>query len=91
MRNITHIEYPKSSLPVSSVNVGPSESGVIGNITWPSLDSHIVDVNPPTKRRFPTYFGLSNLNNPWIFIRLNIKIQVSNGNPSAGITLPYVT
>jgi hypothetical protein len=61
VRDIANIEEPQASFPVRSIDVGSAIARVALVLTRPSLNGHIVNVDPTSKGSFPTYFCFANL------------------------------
>ena len=56
VRNIRHITNSKAGFPVTSVDKRATKSRIVRVLAWPSLNGHIVNVNPPTHRGLPSHF-----------------------------------
>ena len=85
MWDISDIEDSESRLPIRSVDESATVSGVIGVLTGPSLDCHIVNVNPATVRGFPRDFSLTHLDNAGK-VTISREIEMSDGDSSTRLT-----
>ena len=96
MRYICDVSYPKACFPVRAVNKGSAIAWVFGVFTWPSLYSHVVNVNPATTGCFPSDFVFSDLDDGVTNTRCrnarkgarsaSLKVEVSDGHTTAGFT-----
>ena len=61
VRNVGDVSNSETCFPVGTVNEGSPIAWVFGIFTWPSLYSHVVNVNPATTCCFPSDFVFSDL------------------------------
>ena len=89
MWDVRDVENPQTRLPVGPIDVGPSETWVVGILAGPGLNRHVVDVYPAPERRLPADFGLSYLHYPRQ-VAVAGEVEVGDGDASACVTLPHV-
>ena len=61
MWNVGDVSNSKTCFPVGAVNEGSAIAWVFGVFTWPSLNGHVVNVNPAATGCFPSDFVFTNL------------------------------
>ena len=89
MRYVGDIENSQTRFPVCPVDVGPAEARVILFLSRPSLDGHVMDVDPASKGGLPTDFGLAHLDYSRQ-VTIASEVQMSESDPPAGITLSHI-
>ena len=89
MRYVGDIENSQTRFPVCPVDVGPAEARVILFLSRPSLDGHVMDVDPAPKGGLPTDFCLAHLDYSGQ-VTIASEVQMSDSDPPAGITLSHI-
>ena len=88
--HIGDVEDSKPSLPVGTIHIRPPVSWVVGVLSRPGLNRHVVDVDPTPARGLPRDLRLADLDDSRKVAEPG-EVEVRDGDATTGITLADVT